>query len=103
MSTDAKQGKKKKKNRDYRVKVKDVADWTEKLNFGGLIVAEIYSEVFGPCDAMLPTIQKIERPEIDIWSANISDVKDAVKGEGQLGNSIMKNATYKRLRRITKT
>lgn len=63
MSTDAKQGKKKKKNRDYRVKVKDVADWTEKLNFGGLIVAEIYSEVFGPCDAMLPTIQKFMKTE----------------------------------------
>merc|ERR1712146_757385 len=48
-----------------RQKMADVAEWVQKLEFPGLTVAEIYSDVFGPCDVMKPTINKFMMNEED--------------------------------------
>mmetsp|Transcript_7077 Transcript_7077/g.9986 ORF Transcript_7077/g.9986 Transcript_7077/m.9986 type:complete len:623 (+) Transcript_7077:89-1957(+) len=54
-----------KKEKEFRQRMADVAEWVQKLEFPGLTVAEIYSDVFGPCDVMKPTINKFMMNEED--------------------------------------
>mmetsp|Transcript_12934 Transcript_12934/g.25314 ORF Transcript_12934/g.25314 Transcript_12934/m.25314 type:complete len:624 (-) Transcript_12934:165-2036(-) len=74
-----------KKTKDYRKKVEDVAVWKEKLEFTGLTVAEIYSDVFGPCDVMKPTIDNFCLTEEDaekvvqFLQVNLTDLEKDVK------------------------
>mmetsp|Transcript_24290 Transcript_24290/g.43077 ORF Transcript_24290/g.43077 Transcript_24290/m.43077 type:complete len:539 (-) Transcript_24290:342-1958(-) len=71
--------------KDYRIKVANVKDWLTKLDFAGLTVAEIYSDVFGACDVMRPCIEKfmIEKEDADkivqFLQVNLTDLDKDVK------------------------
>lgn len=59
------------KLKEFRVGVTSVRQWLKELEHDGLIVCEVYSNSFGNCTAILPTINNI--------MINIEDAENKVK------------------------
>ena len=47
------------KSKEYRIQVTSVKQWLKEIEFEGLSIVEVYSTWFGPCQVILPTINKL--------------------------------------------
>jgi len=70
-------------SKDHRIVIQDVEHWKKEIMFSGVVVAEIHSSWFGPCEVMLPTIQSIM---IDVDDAP-SKIKFALVNVSKLEDS----------------
>lgn len=59
------------KPKQYQVRVEDVQTWKQELEFHGLVVAEIFSPYFGPCEVLVPAINNIME--------KVTDAPDRIK------------------------
>jgi hypothetical protein len=47
------------KTKEYTTRVTTVAQWVQELDFPGLLVVEVFSSAFGPCQVVAPMIHSI--------------------------------------------